>query len=96
MPPGYQRPISLGDRGADVDWLVYQLSILEDDPNDKITGHLFDKTTSEKVMLFQKSANLTANGIVDPLSWIYLNSIEAINIPVLYQAESDNPSIGED
>lgn len=96
MPPGYQRPISLGDRGADVDWLVYQLSILEDDPNDKITGHVFDKTTSEKVMLFQKSANLTANGIVDPLSWIYLNSIEAINIPVLYQAESDNPSIGED
>ncbi|RPG49922.1 MAG: peptidoglycan-binding protein [Gammaproteobacteria bacterium TMED1] len=95
MPPGYKKPISLGDKGADVDWLIYQLSILYEYPYEKTTGHVFDRETRKKVMDFQKSVNLPVSGIVGPRSWIFINSIEGINIPVLYQEESRRTMVGE-
>ena len=95
MPPGYKKPISLGDKGADVDWLIYQLSILYEHPYEKTTGHIFDRETRKKVMDFQKSVNLPVSGIVGPRSWIFINSIEGINIPLLYQEESRRTMVGE-
>ena len=73
MPPGYKNPISLGDKGADVDWLIYQLSLLYEHPYKKTTGHVFDRATRKKVMDFQKSVNLPVSGIVGPRSWIFVN-----------------------
>ena len=95
MPPGYKDPISLGDKGADVDWLIYQLSILHENPPVKMIGHVFDSETKKNVIDFQKSVNLPISGIVGPLSWIFINNIEGINIPLLYEEESRRLIIGK-
>ncbi|HAK52017.1 MAG TPA: hypothetical protein DCM54_08975 [Gammaproteobacteria bacterium] len=83
MPPGYQTPTTLGDNGADVDWLVYQLAIFEQRTPDQTTGFTFDESVVQQVKHFQESVNVPANGVVDPTSWIHINSIEGVNIPFL-------------
>lgn len=83
MPPGYQKPTILGDSGADVDWLVYQLAVFEQRIPDKTIGFTFDEAVVMRVKRFQESVNVPANGVVDPRSWIHINSIEGVNIPFL-------------
>ena len=83
MPPGYQKPTILGDSGADVDWLVYQLAVFEQRIPDKTIGFTFDESVVMRVKRFQESVNVPANGVVDPRSWIHINSIEGVNIPFL-------------
>ena len=83
MPPGYTKPISLGDSGSDVDWLVYQLAVLNNRIPSQITGYTFDSAVLNQVKRFQTTVDVPANGIVDPPTWIHLNNIEDINIPLL-------------
>ena len=83
MPPGYKTPISLGDVGADVDWLVNQLAVLEPDRPNQTTGYTFDDNILEQVKRFQRNTDLPASGVVDPRVWIHINSVEGINIPFL-------------
>jgi general secretion pathway protein A len=91
MPPGYTKPLSLGDSGSAVDWLVYQLALLNKRSPSQTTGYTFDAAVLNQVRRFQTSVDVPANGIVDPQTWIYLNNIEGINIPLLRQ---DNHYLG--
>jgi general secretion pathway protein A len=92
MPPGYTKPLSLGDNGSAVDWLVYQLAVLNKRSPSQTTGFTFDDAVLNQVRRFQTSVDITANGIVDPQTWIYLNNIEGINIPLL---RHDNHYLGD-
>ena len=92
MPPGYTKPLSLGDNGSAVDWLVYQLAVLNKRSPSQTTGFTFDAAVLNQVRRFQTSVDITANGIVDPQTWIYLNNIEGINIPLL---RHDNHYLGD-
>ena len=83
MPPGYKRPLKKNDRGAAVDWLMVQLSAIEGNPSPTHLGFIFTNSLEKRVKNFQTRLGLPPNGIVDPLTWIHLNDIEAMNIPTL-------------
>jgi len=54
----------LGSKGERVKWLQRKLSIAQ-------SGY-FDEATRQSVMAFQKSKNLTSDGLVGPLTFTYL------------------------
>jgi len=87
MPPDYKRPVSLGDQGASVDWLVNQLAIIDSLPPAFSTGHNFDVQLEDRVKRFQLSVGLTPNGAVGVKTWIHVNNAQGFNIPMLNTGE---------
>jgi general secretion pathway protein A len=83
MPPAYQAPLKKNDSGAAVDWLVIQLSMIEGHSPPLQTGFTFNDSLEERVRNFQRRVGLSPNGIVDPVTWIHLNDVEAMSIPTL-------------
>ena len=83
MPPDYQAPLKNGDTGAAVDWLVVQLSLIEGDIPPLDTGFTYNEIIEARVRDFQMNVGLTPSGVVDPMTWIHINSVEAISIPTL-------------
>lgn len=83
MPPDYQAPLKNGDTGAAVDWLVVQLSMIDGDQPPLDTGFIFNELIESRVRDFQTHVGLTPSGVVDPITWIHINSVEAISIPTL-------------
>ena len=87
MPPAYQAPLRKNDRGATVDWLVTQLDMIEGHSPPIQSGFTFNDSLEERVRDFQRRAGLSPNGIVDPVTWIHLNNVEAMGIPTLYSRD---------
>ncbi len=87
MPPAYQAPLKKNDRGATVDWLVTQLDMIEGHSPPIQAGFTFNDSLEERVRDFQRRAGLSPNGIVDPVTWIHLNDVEAMSIPTLYSRD---------
>ena len=86
-PPAYQGPLKKNDRGATVDWLVTQLDLIEGHSPPIQAGFTFNDSLEERVRDFQRRAGLSPNGIVDPVTWIHLNDVEAMSIPTLYSRD---------
>jgi general secretion pathway protein A len=82
LPPGYERPTVIGDRGETVAWLSDQLAFIELQPKEKTTT-LFDEDLQERVKRFQASVGLLPDGRVGPQTWIHINSIQAQGVPLL-------------
>lgn len=82
-PPDYRAPIRVHDKGAAVDWLVMQLAIINGNSPPLETGFTYDALLESEVREFQASVGLAPDGIVDAMTWIHINSVEAINIPTL-------------
>jgi len=68
-----------------VDWLVIQLSVIEGDSPPIAAGFVYNDVIESRVRSFQSSVGLTPNGVVDALTWIHINSVEAISIPTLHR-----------
>lgn len=83
MPPDYIRPLTLGDQGAAVDWLVGQLTTTDSLPPVSSRGHTFDLLLENRVKLFQLSVGLTPNGAVGVKTWIHVNNLLGLDIPTL-------------
>lgn len=87
MPPDYLRPVTLGDQGASVDWLVNQLAVIDSLPPVSSTGHNFDIQLEDRVKRFQLSVGLTPNGAVGVKTWIHVNNVQGSSIPTLNSVE---------
>ena len=83
MPPGYSEPLKLNDKGAAVDWLIFQLALLDNEEPPVEGNLLFSEVSVQKVKDFQKTLGINATGVVDPLTWIQLNSAGPTPIPKL-------------
>ena len=83
MPPGYKAPLKRNDRGASVDWLVTQMALIDGKPPPMDTGFIFNTMLENRIRDFQASLGLTPNGIVGPMTWIHINSLDAVNVPML-------------
>ncbi len=83
MPPDYKRPLTLGDQGASVDWLASQLAVLDSMPPVTVPEYNFDLRLENRVKRFQQSVGLTPNGAVGVKTWIHLNNIQGLDIPLL-------------
>ena len=81
-PATYQQPLTLGDSGASVDWLVNRLTQVESGRSTLEAGYIFDLNLEQRVKAFQLAAGINADGIVGPRTWILLNNSDA-DIPRL-------------
>ncbi len=83
-PPGYQVPLTVGDRGPAVDWLVNRLAIIEEANPGLDPGYIFDGALESRVRQFQISSGLTPDGIAGVKTWIKINDQDGIQTPRLY------------
>jgi len=77
MPPAYKAPLQPGETGPMVPWLASQLS-----PDIRFSD-TYDQPLEEEVRAFQNRVGLQADGVVDPITWIQINSIQGLGVPFL-------------
>jgi len=82
-PPGYKAPISMGDRGPAVDWLVNRLQVINDRMGPTTPGYVFDGELEVQVKQFQLTTGLTPDGIAGVKTWIKINDADDIDTPRL-------------
>jgi general secretion pathway protein A len=82
-PPGYKAPISMGDRGPDVDWLVNRLQVINERTGPTTPGYVFDGELEVQVKQFQLTTGLTPDGIAGVKTWIKINDADGIGTPRL-------------
>jgi general secretion pathway protein A len=81
-PTDYQQPLTLGNSGASVDWLVNRLTQIESNENVLEAGYIFDLNLERRVKAFQLNAGINSTGIAGPRTWIALNDSN-VDIPKL-------------
>ena len=82
-PPGYQVPLTVGDRGPAVDWLVNRLAIINNVNPPLSPGYVFDGALESRVRQFQLSSGLTPDGIAGVKTWIKINDRDGVPTPRL-------------
>ncbi len=82
-PPGNPAPLSKGDRGPAVDWLVDRLAMINGQPSPSRPGYIFDDHLESKVKQFQLSTGLSPDGIAGIKTWIKINDADVANTPRL-------------
>lgn len=82
-PPGYQVPLTVGDRGPAVDWLVNRLAIINNASPPLSPGYVFDGTLESRVRQFQLASGLTPDGIAGVKTWIKINDRDGVPTPRL-------------
>ncbi len=82
-PPGYKAPISIGDRGPAVDWLVNRLQVINGRTGPTTPGYVFDGELEVQVKQFQLTTGLTPDGIAGVKTWIKINDADDIDTPRL-------------
>ena len=84
-PPGYQVPLTMGDSGPAVDWIVNRLAIIDEIKPPQSQAYIFDGTLEARVRQFQISSGLTPDGIAGVKTLIKINDRDSIHTPRLYQ-----------
>jgi general secretion pathway protein A len=82
-PPGFTKPLTIGDRGMAVDWLQNHLALLEDTPMAAQQKHMYDDFLSQQVKKFQLTNGLVPDGIAGAKTLIKINSLTGIKVPTL-------------
>ncbi len=88
-PPGYQRPIGLGDGGPLVEWLSVALDDGEDGQGPRVPKARFDEELRDRTKRFQEARGLTESGIAGPETLILLRSSGGTGLPRLADDPED-------
>lgn len=84
-PSGYDKGISIGSKGEDVDWLAAQLAKIDGNSH-FLRGQPYNAIMEQQVRAFQSAQGLPADGVAGPQTLMLLNSISNVHEPQL-QAE---------
>lgn len=87
-PPAYKGPLSRGDRGPAIDWLVNRLALINAEPLVLSAGYIFDGELETKVKQFQLSSGLTPDGIAGVKTWLKINDEDDSGTPKLTGSNS--------
>lgn len=88
-PPGYRRPLQVGDRSLTVEWLRSRLAGREGPVLPEPGNSLFDRSLAEQVKIFQISQGLTPDGFVGPQTLMRLYAETEEGIPLLTHKNKD-------
>ena len=82
-------PIRPGTRGKDVEWVREQFAVLDGVPGGGRDRQFFDKDLRARVIAFQRSRSLMADGIIGKETLTYLSAAQRDpKVPRLLQAGS--------
>lgn len=90
-PPGFERPIVLGDRGPLVAWLAQQFAVL-DKQAAPLSRDTYNQVMKKRVEIFQANQQLEPDGIVGAQTLRRLNEALGIDKP-LVNADAELPSL---
>jgi len=83
-PAVYRRLLASGAQGRDVAWLKGRLAEIFGEPRAEVQEAVFDSALRDKVMAFQESRGLEADGIVGTRTLIHLNTVaKESGVPLL-------------
>jgi general secretion pathway protein A len=89
IPPNYDSPLKLYDRGPEVDWLAAKLAMIEGKQEPIETGTTFTSLLKSRVEKFQNAVGLEPDGVAGPLTLININSFGRENVPRLTADDED-------
>lgn len=81
-PPGYERPLSGGERGPLAAWLAEQFARLDQQPQ-PLSRDTYSPVLKRRVELFQSQQQLQADGIVGSQTLQRLNQVLGLDIALL-------------
>ena len=88
MPPAYTAPVHLGDSGAAVDWLTYQLDLMDGRAARLSADSRFDAALEARVRALQEANGILVDGIAGAETWIAINAFEGLGVPFLSATDS--------
>lgn len=85
-PAGYRKPVLPGEKSKLVPWLKQSLSTLMDkEMSTAQRSGYYEGDIVEQVKQFQRQHNLSADGVVGPITLIHINTALGMKVPVLMQ-----------
>ncbi len=86
-PHRYFGTLSVGDRGALVDWIAEQLARVNGLPQPG-PDRVYDEAMARKVREFQSAQGLRADGVTGPVTLMHLNRVAGVDEPRLRRRPS--------
>jgi len=86
-PPGFDKPVSPGDRGMAVQWLALQFSRL-DQQTTPLTRDTYTPVLAKRVELFQRAQGLQADGIAGAQTLRKLNEVLGLDKTLLRDTDA--------
>ena len=85
-PADFRNFLKPGDRGADVDWVVARLSVINayEPPG---PGRQYDAALAKEVRTFQTAQGLPSDGVVGPKTYMALNGATGVPEPQLAEPQ---------
>ena len=85
-PADFRNFLKPGDRGADVDWVVARLSVINayEPPG---PGRQYDAALAKEVRTFQTAQGLPSDGVVGPKTYMALNGATGVPEPQLVEPQ---------
>jgi general secretion pathway protein A len=77
-PPAFTETLVLGDSSPTVSWLAQQFAKL-DNQKDPLTDDLFTLALQERLKIFQRTKNITAEGNIDEQTLMKINEVIGID-----------------
>jgi general secretion pathway protein A len=81
-PQNFREKLRAGFRGDDVNWLATQMAKLSNQPEPS-SPQTYDKALSSRIHAFQLVHGLTADGVVGPQTYMFINAAVGIKEPRL-------------
>ncbi|HEX6364374.1 MAG TPA: AAA family ATPase [Albitalea sp.] len=81
-PPGYERRPADGDKGPVADWLAEQLAQVRGEARPAAPATV-DAAMKSRIVAFQVSQGLQADGVAGPLTFMQLNRVAGVDEPRL-------------
>ena len=73
-PPSFSDTILLGDSSPTVEWVALQFARL-DKQKEPLTNDYFSLALQERIKIFQRSKNITADGNIDEQTLLKINEV---------------------
>jgi general secretion pathway protein A len=86
-PASYRNLLTLGDTGAEVDWIAAQLAKLNGAKRPD-ANQLFDEKMRSQIREFQAAQGLKVDGLVGPVTLMHLNRVAGVDEPRLKSASA--------
>ncbi len=85
QPISYQHPVTPGERGYIVNWLAQSIATINHTHQAMQTNNYYQGKIIHQVRQFQRQQQLTADGVVGPVTIINLNTALGMQVPTLRQ-----------
>ncbi|MDN3640733.1 AAA family ATPase [Simiduia curdlanivorans] len=94
-PEGYEKPLSVGDKGRLVTWIAQRFADIDQQVK-PLASTVFTSQLAARVKIFQTENNIQADGIVGLQTLLKINDTLNIGISLTSEQDTIEPAVGTD